>query len=96
MWLRDNQFGGVELAWLCPLWEGLDTESAELPLWLGDKFIELLSITKKRCDELGLGCDFTFGSSWPFGGTLVQAEDATQTFDGLGRRPSSKFMGSTQ
>lgn len=84
-WLKDNNFGGVELAFLCPLWAGLDTENAKLPLWLGDEFKELLSITKKRCDEFGLGCDFTFGSGWPFGGALVKAEDATQTLEGLGK-----------
>ena len=83
-WLRDSGFGGVEVAWLCPTWEGYDAETAELPTWLGDEFTELLRITKKRCEELGLGCDFTFGSCWPFGGALVQAKDATRTFDGLG------------
>lgn len=84
-WLRDNGFGGVELAWVCPTWEGVDSaESAELPAWLADEFRELLCVTKKRCNKLGLGCDFTFGSCWPFGGTLVRAEDATRTFEGLG------------
>lgn len=83
-WLRNNHFGGVELAWICPLWLGLDPKDAVLPRWLSDEFEELLSLTKKRCDELGLGCDFTFGSSWPFGGTIVKAKDASQTFDGLG------------
>ena len=33
---------------------------------------------------LSSGCDFTFGSCWPFGGTIVRSEDATQTFEGLG------------
>ena len=83
-WLRENKFGGVEVAWLCPLWAGLDSETAQLPVWLGDEFMELLRITKKYCDKFGLGCDFTFGSCWPFGGALVKAKDASKTFDGLG------------
>lgn len=82
-WIKNHGFGGVELAWLCPLWEGLDPEAAELPRWLGDEFCTLLCITQRRCRELGLGCDFTFGSAWPFGGTIVAKEDASQTLQGF-------------
>ena len=53
-WLRDTGFGGVEIAWLCPLCAGLDTEDAEIPPWLGDEFTELLTFTKKKCDDLKL------------------------------------------
>ena len=82
-WLRDHGFGGIEPAWICPLWSALDPQAAELPEWLGREFADLLSLTKQRCDELGLGCDFTFGSCWPFGGTRVKAQDASQTFSGV-------------
>jgi hypothetical protein len=85
-WLSTNGFGGVELAWLCPLWLGLDRAAAEIPEWLGEDFASLLAITKQRCDEFGLGCDFTFGSCWPFGGTCVEPEDASRTLDGLGNQ----------
>src|SRR5207249_4469565 len=44
---------------------------------------ELVVFTKSEADALGLGCDFTFGSSWPFGGSWLRQEHAAQTFEGL-------------
>ena len=43
----------------------------------------MVAFTKEKADALDLGCDFTFGSSWPFGGSWVGAGTAAQTFDGL-------------
>src|SRR5262249_56782713 len=42
--------------------------------------------TKLEADRLALGCDFTFGSCWPFGGAAVASADAARTFDGLSRQ----------
>jgi hypothetical protein len=80
-WLRDSGFGGVELAWLWPTWMGHDAEPAMD--WLGTEWSELVALTKEEADRLGLGCDFTFGSCWPFGGSVVAREDAARTFDGF-------------
>jgi hypothetical protein len=83
-WLRESGFGGVELAWLWPAWMGRDAEPGIE--WLGTEWAELVAFTKREADRLGLGCDFTFGSCWPFGGSAVQPEDAARTFDGVSHR----------
>jgi hypothetical protein len=79
-WLRSNGFGGIELAWLRPSW----MDGAEPGItWLGSEWADLLALTKKEADRAGLGCDFTLGSCWPFGGSVVHPKDAARTFDGL-------------
>ena len=85
-WVKANGFGGVELAWIYPLWT--DLESAQNPDFLGEEWTRLTTFTKSYADTIGLGCDFTFGSCWPFGGMCVAAEDAAQTFSG----PSSQRL----
>lgn len=85
-WVRDAGFGGVELAWLYPGWRAEEMEDDSRPVWLGQEWRDLLSFTKTEADALRLGCDFTFGSSWPFGGSCVEAGDAAQTFDGLSQQ----------
>src|SRR3989304_2151294 len=51
--------------------------------WLRREWSDLMAFSKQYADQIGLGCDFTFGSCWPFGGLCVQPQDAAQTFDGL-------------
>jgi hypothetical protein len=63
-WLRSEGFGGVELAWLRPSWMGDADPEIE---WLGPEWSDLVALTKQEAERLGLGCDFTFGSCWPFG-----------------------------
>ena len=79
-WLLANGFGGVELAWIYPGW--IENPGSR-PEWLGREWQSLVTFTKLQCDELGLQCDFTFGSCWPFGGSQVTPQHASQTFDGL-------------
>ena len=76
-WLATNGFGGVELAWVYPL------QQRTGPRWLDRAWQRLVVLTKRYCVERGLGCDFTFGTLWPFGGSFVLPEDSSQTFDGL-------------
>ena len=87
-WLNANGFGGVELAWIDPTWLSRRTD-APRPAWLSDELAELIGFTKRYADSLGLGCDFTFGSGSPFGGSQVRPEDAAQTLDG----PSVQRLG---
>jgi hypothetical protein len=54
--------------------------------WLGTEWSSLVAFTKQEADRLGLGCDFTFGSCWPFGGSVVGSEHAARTFDGLSQQ----------
>jgi len=78
MWLKENGFGGVEIAWVYPL-----PDSEPGPAWLSAEWSRMVAFAKRVCDEIGLGCDFTFGSLWPFGGTFVDESDASKTFKGL-------------
>ena len=76
-WLQSNGFGGVELAWLWPSW----IANAEPGIaWLSPEWSHLIAFTKQEADRLGLGCDFTFGSCWPFGGSAVLPADAARRF----------------
>jgi hypothetical protein len=82
-WVRSNGFGGVELAWLWPYW----IHNAEPGIkWLSPEWSALIALAKQECERLGLGCDFTFGSCWPFGGSVVRRGDAARTFHGLSRQ----------
>ncbi len=81
-WAKVNGFGGVELAWLWPSWLGQGQAAPGID-WLSSEWSELTTFTKQYASQIGLGCDFTFGSCWPFGGSCVRPEDAAQTFSGL-------------
>ena len=85
-WLAVHGFGGVELAWLHPGWLG--EVAIDRPAWLGKEWARLVGCAKRAADSLGLGCDLTFGTIWPFGGTCVAPQDGSQTFRG----PSSQTI----
>lgn len=50
--------------------------------WLSEKFSEFTAFTKHEAQIRGLGCDFTFGSGWPFGGNFLNETERSQTFEG--------------
>lgn len=78
-WVRENGFGGVEIAWLAPGWLG---KHSPPPKWLSAEWTRLVTLASRIAAERDLGCDFTFGSCWPFGGTHVPEAMASQTFTG--------------
>ena len=86
-WVKKNNFGGVEIAWVYPLNrkrfynEKLDTTYKPRQEWLSPEWSRIVTFTKKYADSIGMGCDYTFGTGWPFGDTCVKREDATQTFN---------------
>ena len=82
-WLNANGFGGVELAWLDPTWQGRHGRPRPGRTGSVAEWSELVGFTKRYADEIGLGCDLTFGSCWPFGGSVVSPDDALQTLTGL-------------
>jgi alpha-L-rhamnosidase len=90
-WAKTMGFGGVELAWLWPHWLGSSFDESTIPQWLGHEWTALVSDAKGYADEIGLGCDFTFGSCWPFGGSCVTPEHSSQSFEGS----SGQTLGST-
>ncbi|TXT58917.1 MAG: hypothetical protein BAJALOKI2v1_280008 [Promethearchaeota archaeon] len=77
-WLKQHNFGGVEIAWVYP-----QPDSEPGPRWLSKQWKELVKYTKKYAEMLELGCDFTFGTLWPFGGSIVSKEDSAKTFEGI-------------
>jgi len=79
-WLSEHGFGGVEIAWLSPLWRGECV--SDRPEWLGPEWSRLITRAKREADALGMGCDFTFGSVWPFGGTCIPESLSSRTLDG--------------
>jgi hypothetical protein len=83
-WVKANGFGGVELAFIYPL-----PGQKRGPDFLSPEWSQKVAYTKRCCESLGLGCDFTFGTLWPFGGTFVSEADASQRFDG----PSPQRLG---
>ena len=81
-WVKTNGFGGVEIAWLWPRW----LNKAPGVEWLSDEWSDLVTFTKDTADWLGLGCDFTFGSCWPFGSAQLDPSFALQTLWGPARQ----------
>jgi hypothetical protein len=81
-WLKANGFGGVEVAWVYPLnrFNPLDTTYTPRQEWLSPEWTSIVDYTVRYADSIGLGCDLTFGTLWPFGDTRVTFEQATRRF----------------
>jgi hypothetical protein len=79
-WMKNNGFGGVEIAWVYPLNKRQKDTTHYTPRqkWLSPEWTEMVVYAKQCADRLGLGCDFTFGSLWPFGDTQVPFDEATR------------------
>jgi len=73
-WLKKNNFGGVEIAFIYPV--NRNPKAVRLP-WLGQEWQDAVRSAKNYSDSIGLGCDFTFGTLWPFGGIFVSDADRT-------------------
>ncbi|MBT5876960.1 MAG: hypothetical protein HOH43_26290, partial [Candidatus Latescibacteria bacterium] len=84
-WVADHHFGGVEIAWMYP-----QPGARVGAKWLSPEWTTLVAFAKSEADRLGLGCDFTFSTAWPFGGSIVPAADACQVFDGLSTQRMEK------
>ena len=89
-WLKRNNFGGVEIAWVYPLYRyqrmyqrnynrhyPKDTTAQK---WLSPEWTEMVTYAKSYSDSLGLICDFTFGSAWPVAGLDMKKEHTTQVY----------------
>lgn len=76
-WLNENHFGGVEIAFIYPI--NRDPNAKRVP-WLSPEWTELVTYAKQYCDSIGFGCDFTFGTLWPFGGTFVADSNRTKVY----------------
>lgn len=74
VWMREQGFGGVEISFIYPVNRNPEGERFE---WLGPEWQQMVVYAKQCADSLGLGCDFTYGTLWPFGGTFVSDDDRT-------------------
>jgi hypothetical protein len=81
-WLKAHGFGGVEVAWVYPLnrFNKKDTSYTPRQEWLSPEWTKIVDFTVKYADSIGMGCDLTFGTLWPFGDTYVTFDQATQKF----------------
>ncbi|TSA29277.1 MAG: hypothetical protein D4R67_02230 [Bacteroidetes bacterium] len=73
-WLKKNEFGGVEIAWIYPV--GGDS-AAKRYAWQSAGWTRSVAFAKRYANSIGLACDFTFGTLWPFGDSQVPPEDGT-------------------
>ncbi|MBM4060182.1 MAG: hypothetical protein FJ265_03660 [Planctomycetes bacterium] len=71
-WLAANGFGGIEIAFVYP--HGGDEKAPRLP-WLSPEWSARVAFARREATARGLGCDFTFGTLWPFGDSQVPAAD---------------------
>ena len=89
-WAKSNNFGGVEIAWVYPLYryQGMYKRSynrsypkdTTAQKWLSPEWSEVVQYTKLYCDSIGLACDFSFGSAWPVAGTNISKKHRTQIY----------------
>jgi hypothetical protein len=88
VWLKNHGFGGVEIAWVYPLNRMQKDTVHYTPRqkWLSPEWTAMVVYAKNCADSLGLGCDFTFGSLWPFGDSGVPFEEATMNMKDPGWR----------
>jgi hypothetical protein len=76
-WIQSKGFGGVEIAWIYPVNRNPDADRTP---FLSEEWSQKVAFAKDYCDKNGLGCDFTFGSLWPFGGTFVPDHERTMVY----------------
>lgn len=89
-WAKDNNFGGVEIAWVYPLYRYQAMyeknynrhypKDSTAQKWLSGEWSEVVAYTKAYADSIGLACDFTFGSAWPVAGSNISKEYRTQIY----------------
>ena len=100
-WAKENNFGGVEIAWVYPLYRyqkmyernynrfyPKDTTAQK---WLSPEWSEVVTYTKSYADSIGLGCDFTFGSAWPVAGSNIGKELTTKVYGDTSFRQKLTF-----
>jgi len=89
-WIKEMNFGGVEIAWIYPLYRYQDMyarkynrhypKDTTAQKWLSPEWSVMVAYAKSYADSIGLTCDFTFGSAWPVAGTNIDREHSTQIY----------------
>ncbi|MEE4215604.1 MAG: glycosyl hydrolase [Bacteroidales bacterium] len=92
-WLKEKGFGGVELAWVYPL-NAMDTtlKPTYTPRqqWLSPQWQDIVQYAMLYADSLGLACDLTMGTLWPFGDSYVSYGRASQQYGSKERQIISR------
>lgn len=82
-WMKQNGFGGVEIAWVYPL-NSMDKQpdSTYTPRqkWLSPEWQEIVGYAIMYADSIGMACDLTLGTLWPFGDSYVTYDQAAQVY----------------
>lgn len=81
-WLKSNNFGGVEIAWVYPMSRFDKNNKTYTPRqeWLSIEWVNVVDYAIRYADSIGMGCDLTFGTLWPFGDTKVTFDQASQRY----------------
>ncbi len=66
IWAKEVGLGGVEIAWIRPQSKVSRQKPIQGQEWLSPEWAEMVAYAKHCADSLGLGCDYTYGSAWPF------------------------------
>ncbi|MBQ4377472.1 MAG: hypothetical protein II793_07235 [Bacteroidales bacterium] len=77
IWLKEHEFGGVEIAWIYPMF--LDTARAHSE-FLSEEWAVPVNFAKRIADSLGLGMDYTYGTMWPFSDVDLADGDQTRNY----------------
>ncbi len=92
-WARDAGLGGVEIAWISARQKLPNPGTPQE--WLSEEWAEIVAYAKSCADSLGLGCDFTYGTLWPFMDPDMPEEYGSRTFpdkESPNNRGGSWFM----
>ncbi|MEO5673797.1 MAG: glycosyl hydrolase [Chitinophagales bacterium] len=100
-WVKEMNFGGVEICWLYPLYRyqkmysekyhryyPKDTSAQK---WLSPEWSQMVAYTKSYADSIGLSCDFTFGSAWIIAATYIDKAHSTQIYSDSSFRQSLTY-----
>ena len=101
IWAMENNFGGVEIAWVYPLYRyqkmyakkynrhyPKDTTAQK---WLSPEWSDVVAYAKAYADSIGLSCDFTFGSAWPVAGSNIGKKYSTRIYGDTSFRQTLTF-----
>jgi hypothetical protein len=74
--MKAGGIGGFEVQPVYPVVLDDDARGIKTLPFLSDEFLEMLRFTSEKARELGLRCDLTLGSGWPYGGPQVSVSEA--------------------
>ena len=81
IWAKEVGLGGVEIAWLRPRSTAAKKNPRKGQEWLSPEWAEVVAYAKHCADSLGLGCDYTYGSLWPFMDPDLPEKYGSRTYD---------------